>query len=1236
MKYKIIIVFLINMLMIGSIFGSAVTVNIRSNYSKINKNDLNVEMSDFKIKTMKYDWGYGRNFKEKNTDFTIANVETLSIEYNENINILKDGKAELDVSIEVPQSKLAENYRDMLGATTNLKVGETLSIPESITLEKEDKTILAVGKEGFHNSVFQEQWYSLGLITEIENSKMTPLGYNNECSIDIEGNANLQVKELTDDKWTVNIGLSSEQDMINKTRFISSVIGYTKLMLSSLDGEQVFKRSWVTRIGLPYDATLLNSEEIEGLNWKLDFGSGTFMQATLAIENSVISIYETLLITENEEVNPIPAGRYKSFEIEYFLPNSPSAYENENLYPPISSLTWEDDIFNWETSYDETWSDPGNHVTVDFHVGFSADVTVHLDLEQAWVKPEFHTEGSFDIVFSESYTYEPDPYQIFYKDWWIDIQLGPVPVVIHVEAAVELRFLFEAEANLEVHTSFDADAWFKAGAKYSLWDGFNTIWQSGFEKNINEPTVTGSARLMIRPSICFPIKAKVYGLFGPVVTPELYLEGFLKYTGELFWYFKIGFCVNVGVCVGIPYIWDESWEWNIADWTIYEVGSTTPSKDTLPPLTTLVMYSPPMYNIGGDDWITGRYLYFYFQAIDQGNVPSGVDYTKFKVGSNNWMNYNYPEIWRAEITEDPGYYSYPVNWYSTDNLGQQETTHTYTVNAELYPPTSNIIVGDPHDGDNVIANVTPIKLQAQDDLTGWKIWFRVWHEDDGWSEWYNGDENTPVSFKFTELAVGNCKVEWCAVDGVWNFEEIQSQSFYVTIQNSPPIMPDLVDGPHSGRIGINYEFTVHAWDPDRAEELQFRIDWANSGWSNWQDFDNEYNDDGKTKASKRISHTWSSPFNGNIKVQSRDDQGALSDIFNDYKITIADNARPILTDGQVSPNSGTTSTSFTYKVIYSDDEGDAPISCLVYIDDFAYNMNLISGDYKNGAIYTYETPLTRGDHNYYFKFIGSNGRTVEFPTSGSISGPYVEPDNNLPPNKPDTPSGPSIVVYGDNANFKTKTSDPEKDELCYQFIFKGWKGLSIRGKYYRFPIYRYSKYCGPYASGKEITVNLNAPEDYERVIDDKWEVYVVAKDEWGAISETSDFTTFITTHRPDAPSIKGPSEGITGESYKFSATTNEPDGENIYYFFDWEDGTDSGWLGPFDSGETVNVTHIWNKQNNYYVKVRAKDEHGITSDWGTLKINIPRNRKIIISNLLQMILKKIIELFTDIIRIINM
>jgi hypothetical protein len=85
---------------------------------------------------------------------------------------------------------------------------------------------------------------------------------------------------------------------------------------------------------------------------------------------------------------------------------------------------------------------------------------------------------------------------------------------------------------------------------------------------------------------------------------------------------------------------------------------------------------------------------------------------------------------------------------------------------------------------------------------------------------------------------------------------------------------------------------------------------------------------------------------------------------------------------------------------------------------------------------------------------------------------------------------------------------------------------------------------------------------------------------------------------PETPSKpNGPSLGILNTSYSFTSSTTEPDGEDVYFLFDWGDGTNSGWLGPYASGSTVTASHSWYTVGDYQIKVTAKDIYNVQSGW---------------------------------------
>ena len=114
--------------------------------------------------------------------------------------------------------------------------------------------------------------------------------------------------------------------------------------------------------------------------------------------------------------------------------------------------------------------------------------------------------------------------------------------------------------------------------------------------------------------------------------------------------------------------------------------------------------------------------------------------------------------------------------------------------------------------------------------------------------------------------------------------------------------------------------------------------------------------------------------------------------------------------------------------------------------------------------------------------------------------------------------------------------------------------------------------------------------------------------EWGALWGNPDLgmATVITNYPPVTPAQpSGIVEGLPGVEYQFSCSTTDPDGDNLYYMFDWGDDTDDGWLGPFASGETCTGSHIWNSSSQYQIRVKARDTQDNESDWsGPLSVDI--------------------------------
>jgi len=83
--------------------------------------------------------------------------------------------------------------------------------------------------------------------------------------------------------------------------------------------------------------------------------------------------------------------------------------------------------------------------------------------------------------------------------------------------------------------------------------------------------------------------------------------------------------------------------------------------------------------------------------------------------------------------------------------------------------------------------------------------------------------------------------------------------------------------------------------------------------------------------------------------------------------------------------------------------------------------------------------------------------------------------------------------------------------------------------------------------------------------------------------------------KPDKPD--GKIRGKPGSEYTYTSSCIEPDGEFLYYFWDWGDNNYSYWIGPFNSSELAKETYSWGQKGVYSVRVKAKDIFGGESDW---------------------------------------
>ncbi len=118
--------------------------------------------------------------------------------------------------------------------------------------------------------------------------------------------------------------------------------------------------------------------------------------------------------------------------------------------------------------------------------------------------------------------------------------------------------------------------------------------------------------------------------------------------------------------------------------------------------------------------------------------------------------------------------------------------------------------------------------------------------------------------------------------------------------------------------------------------------------------------------------------------------------------------------------------------------------------------------------------------------------------------------------------------------------------------------------------------------------------------------------------------------KPDKPT--GRATGTPGNTYMYSSTTTDPEGDGVYYLWDWGDGNFSEWVGPYASGNSVSTQKSWTEQGNYSVRVKAKDSHGHESDWSDpLDVAMPYNLPYFVKlfNLLETLFPRLFHFFEN-------
>jgi hypothetical protein len=159
---------------------------------------------------------------------------------------------------------------------------------------------------------------------------------------------------------------------------------------------------------------------------------------------------------------------------------------------------------------------------------------------------------------------------------------------------------------------------------------------------------------------------------------------------------------------------------------------------------------------------------------------------------------------------------------------------------------------------------------------------------------------------------------------------------------------------------------------------------------------------------------------------------------------------------------------------------------------------------------------------------------------------------------------------------------------------------------------------------QSVSIAAGSFDSYKIITDGDVEEFYYASDAGNVIKAFGDISNLVEIElkytdyglipgAPNKPSKPvGSASGTPGTIYTYSSSTTDDEGDQIYYLFDWGDGTDSGWKGPFPSGNICEASKKWDSKGTYYIKVKAKDTEDHESRWSdALIVTISKSKNIV-------------------------
>jgi len=124
---------------------------------------------------------------------------------------------------------------------------------------------------------------------------------------------------------------------------------------------------------------------------------------------------------------------------------------------------------------------------------------------------------------------------------------------------------------------------------------------------------------------------------------------------------------------------------------------------------------------------------------------------------------------------------------------------------------------------------------------------------------------------------------------------------------------------------------------------------------------------------------------------------------------------------------------------------------------------------------------------------------------------------------------------------------------------------------------------------------------------------------------STSYKNLVAPLKPETPS--GRARGRINKAYTYTTSAEDPNNNKVAYGWDWNgDLMVDEWTDFYDEGKQVHTTHKWTDKNSYNIRVRAKNENGIESEWSDpLAVSMPYEYQ----TLWELIIEWILQLFKN-------